>query len=212
MELLPHTRKAVKWWEKDVEIQPGFEPECQSDALANWATGTLALEQRTDGIRTSVDTAQFSGWISWCRLLLCMVCAKATHPIEDQGTFCATPGINPGWISMSFLLPTNSAINTSFTRRSSGWSLHLQGGVSLYSHPYPFACVSDTGLNESLSDKLFERRLLVSNLKFCHLNPNQNPSSYVIYSYKQSHVYMYICTRARMNWSTTVDRDKSLLL
>ena len=38
---------------KDIEIQPGFEPgssEYRSDALTNWATGALALEQRIDGI------------------------------------------------------------------------------------------------------------------------------------------------------------------
>ena len=38
---------------KNIEIQPGFEPgssECRSDALTNWATGALALEQRIDGI------------------------------------------------------------------------------------------------------------------------------------------------------------------
>ena len=38
---------------KDIEIQPGFEPgssELRSDALTNWVTGALALEQRIDGI------------------------------------------------------------------------------------------------------------------------------------------------------------------
>jgi len=209
MELLPHTRKAVKWWEKDIEIQPGFEPECQSDALANWATGTLALEQRTDGIRTSVDTAQFSGWISWCRLYSAWCVPKRLTLLRTEVLFVQPQVSIPVGYQCFFC---HQLTLPSFTRRSSGWSLHLQGGVSLYSHPYPFACVSDTGLHESLSDKLFERRLLVSNLKFCHLTLTLTKTSYVIYSYKQSHVYMYICTRARMNWSTTVDRDKSLLL
>ena len=38
---------------KDIEIESRFElgsSDCRSDALSNWATGTLALEQRIDGI------------------------------------------------------------------------------------------------------------------------------------------------------------------
>ena len=38
---------------KDIEIQPGFKPgssEFQSDAVTNWATATLAMEQGIDGI------------------------------------------------------------------------------------------------------------------------------------------------------------------
>ena len=43
---------------KDIEIQPGFEPgpsELWSDALTNWVTGALAVEQRIDGIHLGED-------------------------------------------------------------------------------------------------------------------------------------------------------------
>ena len=72
---------------RNIEIQSGFEPgssECQSDALTNWATRALALEQRIEGTvwfselklrHLSIDTVWFSGWIS-LRLKLTIFCCN----------------------------------------------------------------------------------------------------------------------------------------
>lgn len=54
-------------WKRDIEIhpEPDFKLECWSGALTNWATGALALKDRTDGIHIRIDIVWFSAGIQW---------------------------------------------------------------------------------------------------------------------------------------------------
>ena len=96
---------------KDIEIQPGFEPgpsELWSDALTNWVTGALAVEQRitfgwrqirTRGYSTLslslvglLDSAVIQTWHTGSEYG-CMLIVHLTYPPcrADDGSHTTTP-------------------------------------------------------------------------------------------------------------------------